>query len=447
MPIVSTMANIAIRPLGFGSLSSSYWHIDVVDSNLNSQAGNNIIQLANGNIAYTLSDAAYDPITTYDAGIIVVVNKSGELQWSRSIYHTGSVNTLSLSIASDSSSNIYAHVYDQQTDDVDLVKFDSSGTYQWARRISFSDTLQSNGIACNSDGSYVYLNVGINATSTDIGVVKFNTGTLAIAWDERASTANNYQTAYGYIALDSSENVYQLMVDLSEDNACVTKWNSSGTFQWGKAYVTNTASLGAVIYGIDTDSSGNVYFGFGDTTYDTIHVVKVNSSNVVQWSRSLTKSGIGISSSGSFVVDSNNNVYLLMGYGDAAGKSFSLIAKYDSSGVLQFQRKLSADLGGVDSLPSFDGLNVTSDGMYISGANALYHNLIFLPSDGSGTGTWSQPSDGSLIYTYENDSMTDSSFTLTTGTNPAGTTWAPTLNATGLPSTATVTPTINKAGL
>ena len=90
-------------------------------------------------------------------------------------------------------------------------------------------------------------------------------------------------------------------------------------------------------YGIAADSAGNVYIV--GTSLNLAVVAKYNSSGVVQWQRSLgstgTNAGYGIA------LDSSGNVFVV-GHTDAQGAGLIdlILAKYNNSGVIQWQRRL-----------------------------------------------------------------------------------------------------------
>lgn len=93
-------------------------------------------------------------------------------------------------------------------------------------------------------------------------------------------------------------------------------------------------------YAIRVDSSGNSYVG-GDTSSAATDglLAKYNSSGTLQWQRKLTSAAY--EAIRAIAVDSSSNVYVT-GY---ATNDF-LIAKYNTSGTLQWQRKLGNATGG-----------------------------------------------------------------------------------------------------
>ena len=114
------------------------------------------------------------------------------------------------------------------------------------------------------------------------------------------------------------------------------------------------------------------------------------------------------------LVDNSGNSYFA-GYTTSAGAGSAdlLLAKYNSSGVIQWQRTLSSS----DSTSIDAAFTVNLDGlgsMYISG----YHSISYtydafvarLPDDGSLTGTYG-------IWNYASSSLTDAAMNLTDATS------------------------------
>ena len=91
-------------------------------------------------------------------------------------------------------------------------------------------------------------------------------------------------------------------------------------------------------YGVTTDSSGNFYVIGTSNDGNTYPIIaKYNSSGVIQWQRKLrqTISGTGRG----IAVDSSGNVYIC-GAGYTGSLFYIITAKYDSSGAIQWQRSL-----------------------------------------------------------------------------------------------------------
>ena len=96
--------------------------------------------------------------------------------------------------------------------------------------------------------------------------------------------------------------------------------------------------------GIALDGSGNIYItGKGRQaggSYGSFLIAKYNSAGVVQWQRTL--SGSQVDDAYAIAVDSSGNAYIggsTYSYSGSSGRDFA-VAKYNTSGVIQWQRVL-----------------------------------------------------------------------------------------------------------
>jgi len=163
--------------------------------------------------------------------------------------------------------------------------------------------------------------------------------------------------------------------------------------------------------GVAVDSADNIIV-VGTTTSDgaggtDLLIAKYNSSGVLQWDRTL--GGSGEDYANGVAVDSADNIIVVgRTTSDGAGTYDMLIAKYNSSGVLQWDRTLGgsgSDLGYGVAVDSADNIIVTS---YTASDGVGSFELLIakLPPDGSGTGTY-----GSLVF--EEAVLTDAEAVLT----------------------------------
>jgi len=231
-------------------------------------------------------------------------------------------------------------------------------------------------------------------------------------WQRKLGPSTD-QAFHNDIALDSSGNAYAAgEADLgtaNESGLTLVKYNSSGTLQWKKSLQgSSNREDGA---GVAVDSSSNVYVcgstqsaGAGS---NDILLVKYNDSGAVQWKRAL--GGTGNDRGTGVAVDSSGNVYIC-GYGDGGHSSdYMIIAKFDSSGSLQWERTIKSTLNQTSKEYRAERIRVDgSNNLYVAGRTKAEGQgsddlfVIKLPNDGSLTGT-----HGSFTYAA-------SSFTLTT---------------------------------
>jgi len=285
-----------------------------------------------------------------------------------------------------------------------IVKYDSSGLAQWASStVVAPDESRFSGVAIDSSGNsyaagYVTgtgtYNFGNSVTvaggnaSTNTVIVKYNSSGVA-QWASVAIVAPS-DSYFGGIATDTSGNSYAVgyvhgtgtfnfgnsitvAAANTGGNLFIIKYNSSGVAQWAKT--TSTAPGASGFNAVAVDTSGNSYavgningastYNLGDgitvagaNATTNIVVVKYNSSGVTQWAKSTTTAPsttyyYGVS------VDSSGNSYGV-GYVTGSGtynfgnsvttsgvdpNSNPLIVKYDSSGVTQWAKSVTAAPG------------------------------------------------------------------------------------------------------
>jgi hypothetical protein len=214
------------------------------------------------------------------------------------------------------------------------------------------------------------------------------------------------------VTLDSSGNTYIVGTTVlagGYKNLQLSKYNTSGTLQWQQQLGTSsTISQGS---GIALDGAGNIYIcGFTDASnsankYDIL-IAKFNSSGSVQWSRRLTSgpetSSTVIAYGSSIAIDSSDNIYICGNEQTSpTAIRYGVIVRYNTSGTVQWQRTItgSADI-------KINSIEVDSNStLYVTGSIApgsVQSNggswlLLKLPSDGSLTGTYTA-SGTSIVY-------------------------------------------------
>jgi hypothetical protein len=219
-----------------------------------------------------------------------------------------------------------------------------------------------------------------------------------LSWNTFLGGSN---TDYSYgIAVDTSGNVYVTGWSNAtwgspvrpftggETDVFVARLNNSGVLQWNTFLGGSDIDTG---YGIDVDTSGNVYVaGRSDATwglpirpfaggaYDGF-VAKLNASGVLQWNTFL--GGVDIDEVYRIAVDTSGNIYVT-GYSGttwgspvlpfAGGNTDGFVARLNNSGALQWNT-------------------------FLGGSNTDYVNSIALDTSGNAyvigwsTGTWGSP--------------------------------------------------------
>ena len=343
-------------------------------------------------------------------------SKAGEVLWQRVL--GGASSDAAIAVAIDSADNVYVTGYTNSTgagnNDLLLAKYNSSGTIQWQRVLGGVNSDLGQGVAIDS-GDNVYL-VG-DTGDGDLLIAKYNSsGTLQ--WQRDLGGA--YSEEGDFIAVDSSGNLYVTgrtsSAGAGNNDLLLAKYNSSGTIQWQRVLGGSGSDVGL---GVAIDSEDNVYVtganeSSGEGSAEFL-LAKYNSSGTIQWQRGLG----GVSEDLAFAVttDSNNNVYVCgRTVSSGEGGYDFLIAKYNSSGTIQWQRVLGGSGSDVafsmvvDSEDALQILGVTSS----TGAGSDDLLLAKLPNNGSLTGTYVL--DGVNIV-YSASSLTAYTTTLTAATS------------------------------
>lgn len=158
-------------------------------------------------------------------------------------------------------------------------------------------------------------------------------------------------------AVDGSDNIIVCGRIAGSDGSYdgfIAKLNSSGVIQWQR-YLTSTSYGSDYFDSVAVDSNGDiVVFGqFSPQTYGTLNdflVAKYNSSGTLQWHRLLGgPNNVRDNSEGDLITDSSNNIYVIgSSASDGAGSYDWWIAKLSSSGSVTWQKTYgysSADQG------------------------------------------------------------------------------------------------------
>ena len=353
--------------------------------------------------------------------ILVKYSPAGIVQWQR--FLGGSAHERGQKVVVDSSDNVYV-CGESYTSGIGalIVKYNSSGTIQWQRKLGGS-SYNANGFSIAIDSSDNLYISGRNYYSSNnrVLIAKYNSSGT-IQWQRKLVGSND---EYGQdIAVDNSGNVYVFGYTTSAgsggQDVFIAKYNTSGTIQWQRVLGGSGTEWG---HGIAVDGSGNAYvcggsFSVGGSGQELI-VAKYNTSGTIQWQRKL--GGTGSDEARGIAVDSSGNVYVGGTTRSAgAGSDDFLIVKYNSSGTIQWQRTL----GGTGAEECRD-LVIDSSSIYIVGytttdsAGSLDLITAKIPISGSGTGTYGSFTYASASLSSGTSSLTESSMSLTDTTTPS----------------------------
>ena len=295
------------------------------------------------------TDAVTDPAETFTASVRTD-STSGEIvatssqvtitdvvpETYYSVNFGGNFGERMYGVAIDGSGNLYSS---GQTDTFGsgvysllLVKLDKDGVVQWGR--SFASTgveyseESAETVAVDSSGNSYISGHSQSFSPTRAVYAKYNTSGV-LQWQRGLSKSGGVGS--GGVAVDNSDNLYAFGTNY------ILKSNSSGTAQWQRTTASTTNWRAATF-----DSSDNIYIT-GDYSNDLV-VTKYNSSGTEQFTRKLSLSSYFIRGRG-IGLDSSGNIYVSGNFRPVSGGSNNngaVIAKWNSSGVLQWQRKLDS---------------------------------------------------------------------------------------------------------
>lgn len=365
---------------------------------------------------------------------IAKYNKSGTLQWQKQLSNDTHPGYYECWGAVDSSDNpiAYNSTSTGGGGGVVVTKLTPAGAITWQRGLGVGNDAFTDTVTTDSSGN-IYISGPMNdGGGYKLYGIKYNSsGTLQ--WQQRTSGEGHG------ITVDSSGNVYTGGFAGSVYGLQLNKYNSSGSLQFQKR---TRGEFGYDTYGgkVVCDSAGNTYSAglfrqSGGAGYE-FGLIKRDSSGSLVWQRVIRNSsssyGVVVTN---LAVDSSDNIYGT-GYTEVGSRAVGIVAKWNSSGTLQWQRSITSSSNSC----AFADVKINSDGatMYLSGytnVSGNYDYMIFkLKTDGTLTGTYTV---GSYSYTYAASTFTETAYG---GTDESGST---TVTGAGTLSTSTPSNTIS----
>lgn len=416
MPSIATRGSISAKGFGFGS-SSSF-------------ASNNFLGWLSKNTTYTTYDYGYGIAVDNKGGVYVtgyvysnsqsapVILSSkfdalGTTVWEKMIGKTTGSNHEGFGITVDVNGNTYivgCANYSLSPYPALLIKIDSFGATQWQKEFKATIGTNASILYCTTINSAGNICISGVSSGDDIAIASV-TSSGTVSWQRKLSTG--YTNAGTGIVTDSSNNIYVAGYGTASGTtqfAYLVKYNSSGTIQWQRYLIASSSSV-ELFNGVTIDSSGNIYCvgssKYGTATYSTM-LVKYNSSGTLIWQRKL--SGSGNTYGQGISIDSSGNLYIT-GYTISGAFNLGFIAKYNSSGSILWQRTISNNNNAnLYSIAVDKKGNIFVSGIAVfTGALGAATTINSFPSDGSKTGTYTN--NGQIFY-YAVGSLTDSTSTL-----------------------------------
>lgn len=304
---------------------------------------------------------------------------TGSLDWNSQVNGTADLDDFIADIFIDASGNVYVvgAVVQNASDSLDICvrKYTSAGSVSWTQYYNGSDSRNDVGTSIHVDGSgnvYITGTEGTNADMQDCITRKYNSSG-SLLWTQR----------YDYTGLHDAGAFVQISPGLS-NVLIVTAGSQGSALSWDVATILYNATTGAMFtsnrisggtgtfYEVSDavlDASGNLYIvgSYATLLGDVdIKVIKINSSYTLDWEETYSGPVTGGEDKGNAVrVDGSGNVYVT-GYVTRSGQGKNaILLKYNSSGVLQYDREYNGMANGDDAGNSLT-FNTLGD-VYIAG--------------------------------------------------------------------------------
>ena len=232
-----------------------------------------------------------------------------------------------------------------------IAKFDSSGTLQWQKTLVGKYQEKSFSVAVGPDGS-VYVCVyqyDPHGAVADLMVVKFDSSG-EIQFQKALGRSKSVYGQSVAIGLDGSVYVCAYMYSMEKNNLfdhLIAKLDSSGALQWQKqlhdpSQFAESSTYQHVSVAIGPDGSvyvgGKIRHSTPNSTYSKILIAKFDSSGVLQWQKTLY--GGKWEDGTSLAVGPDGSVYVGGSTQLSSGRYDILIAKLNSSGSIQWQKTI-----------------------------------------------------------------------------------------------------------
>jgi hypothetical protein len=339
---------------------------------------------------------------------------------------------------SDSAGKTYAvgYITTATTQKLSVSRFTSTGTADLNVALtgpSFpygSDTQM--GISVDSSG-FIYT-VGQNVNAPNSNGVRTAKWSSAGGLQYQFSTAGNRKriSPENYV-IDSSGNTFVALYCYEDFGGClvylspaIIKYNSSGGVVWSNYYNLTTINrdskdialdtsgnvwivgyqnfirtnssgsatlfrtTSSIFFGISIDSSNNIYITGKESFAAHTILCNLSTAGVINWQRKFTLFTTMNATSG-VDVDSAGNIYYIGTGQNASGPGYTFILKYNSSGILQWQRTLTVGTTASNYAYGTDlkvvGDNVNIVGRANSTGSAVHGFAISVPTSGGLTGT------------------------------------------------------------
>jgi hypothetical protein len=311
----------------------------------------------------------------------------------------------------------------------------NDGSVDWRRRLGNVTTSNVNPCMAIGSGGNPIVVARFGDASNAQGYFSLNESDGTTDWKTLIKKTSGNTTASTLMlnpAVDSSGNIHTVVWgDTGHPNYynAVIKHNSSGVFQSISDYRSSYPNED-MFSDIAVDSSGNKYVAFrfisGSGQQMKLGVMKLNSSDVIQWQRAISGTSPNYMTPNNIVVLPEDAGIILsiedrQNQGDSADGRVSFV-RFDTSGNVVWKRHFGVGDGGsgINLSGSSGGMKLNRNGNIIfntrfGSGGEVYTVVAQLPADGSLTGSHTVGS-----RTYEWAANTRLSFSTQSGFSKQG---------------------------
>jgi hypothetical protein len=346
------------------------------------------------------------------SSLLKKINNLGALEFNKIFTRSGfSEQEFFAGFAIADSGNLYAG-YSSSPSGPYISKRNSSGVEQWRKTFQGQGNRPEVVSVDASENMYVASTQALLSPSGVVFVKLDSSGN--VIWqlglkNNSVIDGSGFESADGLsgsgeACIDSSGNIIFSIMGIknfqgsgASKKSIIAKYNSSRTLLWQKVFSSATFDSFFFLFPIKVDSSNNLYACFADyATLNSTVLVKMDPSGNILWQRKLFSS-VSVSA-GPITLDADFNVYVS---GVSNNKGF--FVKYNSSGVLQWQRFISTSTDTISFLRhEMRGTeNVHIRVRFSGNINNKESMILSLPQDGSVTGSYLV--DGMTVTISEGD--------------------------------------------
>ena len=365
--IVNTSGDTDMHTVKFNSSGDTIWTANIAGNASEDDYGIDIIALASGDVVavgtakYTSSD--------YDYVIVCYDDTTGTEMWSYAWNGAGGGIDIPADVAIDSYDNIFVAGGTEASNglsDFGVVKLTNAGDTLWTYHYDYNN-LHDAATSLSVMGTRLSVTGGSNAAlgDWDISTNRINISTGAHLSASRTDVPGATMEDARAMATDSLNNVYvtgYAMVSGQTDIQTI-KFDSTLSIVWTANY--DAAGLNDEAYDIAVDQNGNVYVtGFSEEVVNEEQAVllKYNSSGTLQWDKSYISQLPVTSTARKMELDYQGNI-LLTGTTEMDTTGSFFFSQYNADGALLLSTEFDSDT--LDN-SAYD-IAVDSSEIYITG--------------------------------------------------------------------------------